>query len=347
MARDLFEEAGISLQKPAKPRMEMKAKQPIEETPATMNENIARQGARSMELNAPPTSVMDAKFPAWQKSQDQADALDAISGVLMPLVGGIVAPGASMMRKGAQSMMQRAMKPTTKDLLQGKAERAADTLLREGINVTPGGMDKLRGLGMAQNEVVSDAIANSGATVSTDKVLSRLSPLAYEKSFQSNADDALAAIKKSGDEFLSNPHITGKNQIPVQTAQSIKQGTQQAVKDNYGEMADASREAQKALARGLKEEIELSVPAVKDANAKASEIWNALNVAERRALLSRNNNLLGLAPLADNSAYQSLFLLDRSPLVQSLIARGLYGAQRVPGTVAGGILGGLMQPEQR
>jgi hypothetical protein len=41
--------------------------------PATMNPNLEKQGRIARALMAPPTSVMDERYPAWKKSQDQAD----------------------------------------------------------------------------------------------------------------------------------------------------------------------------------------------------------------------------------------------------------------------------------
>jgi len=41
--------------------------------PATMNPNLEKQGRIARGLMAPPTSVMDERYPAWKKSQDQAE----------------------------------------------------------------------------------------------------------------------------------------------------------------------------------------------------------------------------------------------------------------------------------
>ncbi len=86
--------------------------------------------------------------------------------------------------------------------------------------------------------------------------------------------------------------------MPVQLAQQIKQGTYQQLRDKYGEMGSAQTEAQKAIARGLKEEIERAVPEVVGPNAQASDLWNAINVAQRRSFMEGNKNPMGLAPLA-------------------------------------------------
>jgi hypothetical protein len=58
--------------------------------PATMNPNIAAQGATGRALVAPPTSVMDERYPAWKKSQDDAENLmnaTEMIGAAIPLAG--------------------------------------------------------------------------------------------------------------------------------------------------------------------------------------------------------------------------------------------------------------------
>lgn len=132
--------------------------------------------------------------------------------------------------------------------------------------------------------------------------------------------------------------------IPVQLAQSIKQGTYRAIGDKgYGELKGAEIEAQKALARGLKEEISSAVPSVGPLNAREGTLINAANIAERRALLQDNNNIGGLAWLTHDPVAAAGFIADKSSLLKSILARAMYsGSRTIPGTVgaaAGGILG--------
>jgi hypothetical protein len=324
-------------------RNSMSAK-PSETGPATVNPNMAAQMSKAQQNLTPPDSVMDARWPAYAQAQNQANAFDALSGVAMPGIGGVLAPGAQMMRGAAKSVMQRAMKPLTKDLLQGKAERGAETLLDNGINVTPGGMANLRALAEAKNQEAANLIANSNATVDKGAVASRLGQTMADARSQVNPASDMAAVQDAETQFLQHPDLQGQLSMPVQQAQKMKQGTYKKLKDSYGELGGAQTEAQKALARGLKEEIEGVIPGVAPVNAEAAKLWNALNVAERRALLAGNNNLAGLSLLADSPTYQSLFLLDRSPLAQSLLARGLNASQRLPGILGGGAIGLMMQP---
>jgi hypothetical protein len=58
--------------------------------PALMNPNLARQGARGRENMMPPTSVMDERYPAWKRNQEDAEKLMLgldIVGSAIPLAG--------------------------------------------------------------------------------------------------------------------------------------------------------------------------------------------------------------------------------------------------------------------
>lgn len=127
--------------------------------------------------------------------------------------------------------------------------------------------------------------------------------------------------------------------MPVQLAQKMKQGTYQVLAKKYGQIGSADTEAQKGLARGLKEEIAKAVPDVGALNAKESELINALNVSERRALMDMNKNPMGLAGLAHSPAAWAAFMADKSALFKSLAARALNTSSAAP-RYAGGALGG-------
>ena len=58
--------------------------------PALMNPNLARQGARGRENMMPPTSVMDERYQAWKRNQEDAEKLMLgldIVGSAIPLAG--------------------------------------------------------------------------------------------------------------------------------------------------------------------------------------------------------------------------------------------------------------------
>jgi urease gamma subunit len=226
---------------------------------------------------------------------------------------------ASGLRSGAQDLMHSALKPSsTMSLADSNA--AVNTLLNEGINVSRGGADKLRGRIDVLNQGIKDAIGNSDATVSRDAVASRLNPVEQQASLQVNPAADVAAIQSAREQFLNHPLAT--SQIPVGLAQDMKQGTYRALGDQaYGQITGASKTAQKALARGLKEEIANAVPEVSPLNARESQLLTALDPLEHRVMIELNRNPAGLSWLAHSPGKFAAFMADKSGLFKSLVAR--------------------------
>jgi hypothetical protein len=120
----------------------------------------------------------------------------------------------------------------------------------------------------------------------------------------------------------------------VQLAQKLKQGTYKVLSGKYGEAGSASTEAQKALARGLKEEIASEVPAIAGLNAEESKLITTLKVAERRALMEMNKKPIGLAALAGDSKAALAFMADKSAAFKSLAARMINQAGKANAPVS-------------
>lgn len=111
----------------------------------------------------------------------------------------------------------------------------------------------------------------------------------------------------------------------------MKQGTYKSLGGKvYGELKSSDIEAQKALAKGLKEKIAQSEPAIAGLNEQESRLLNALNVSERRALIEANKDMLGLSSMSRDAKNQLLAMADRSAPVKALLARITYNAQKVP-----------------
>ena len=227
-------------------------------------------------------------------------------------------------RSGAETLMQSALKPTEKQLRSGQAKTAVDTLLELGISPTNSGVQKLKGHISDINEKIANALTASNATVNKEKVMQRLADVEEKFGNQVAPTSDIKAIQNIGEEFMGSnkPMIEMPQQnIPVQLAQKLKQGTYKVLSGKYGEAGSASTEAQKALARGLKEEIAKEVPAISGLNAQESKIIDTLKVAERRALMEMNKNPAGLALLANDPKAAIAFMADKSAAFKALAAR--------------------------
>jgi len=263
-----------------------------------------------------------------------AQALPTIVGAF----GGSAA--APVMQEGAKRVMTSAVKPTLDQVQKGNAAKAITTMLEEGVNATPGGLAALRSQISSLNNEIAAAIQGSSAVVDKGAVASRLGDAVrkFERQVNPNAD--LATIQKAWTEFLSHPLMSGQAKIPVQLAQELKQGTYRALGNkSFGELKGAEIEAQKALARGLKEEIAAAVPKVGPLNAMESELINAANVLGRRVAVQGNQNPIGLGALATSPGNMALWLADRSAWVKSMLARAMYSGSGAIPTSVGGTVG--------
>src|ERR1051325_7220009 len=186
------------------------------------------------------------------------------AGEAAAVQGGAQAVGAGLgavASKVAPALMQSALKPGLKTSLaavkKGSEIPAVKTLLEEGVNVTPGGIEKLNAIISASNETIADALNSlpSAARVSPLKAAGRLTQTAAKFAHQVNPASDLEAVSRAGQEFLDHPSLTSAT-MSVPEAQAMKTGTYAQLKAKaYGELKGADIEAQKAIARGLKEEI--------------------------------------------------------------------------------------------
>lgn len=269
----------------------------------------------------------------------------------MPMLAGgqLAKAAAPAIEAGARKLMGSAAKPTLEQWKSGEAKRAIDTLFAEGLNPTEGGVEVLKKKISGLNDEIDKAISGSTETVTAGNAGKPL--LDTLKRFQNQVapQDDLSAIAKVWSMYRDHPALGGKTDMPVQLAQQLKQGTYRQIDKKYGELGAAETEAQKAIARGLKEEIATKVPEVAPLNAKESELINTLNVIERRAMLDLNKNPMSIALLAHNPASFAAFMADKSALFKSLMARMLNaGKEQIPATTSRlGISGyGAIQPQQ-
>lgn len=273
------------------------------------------------------------------------------------LAGGAIGAGAGMaakapMQGSARWLMQKALKPSAGDFIKGKGDRAINTLLEEGVNVSRGGAEKLRGMGEGLNQQVASELASSTATIPKNappsRILSGINKLEDTNPLPSGPRSAMEGVYN---EFISNPLVPAD--IPLTKAQVYKQTLYQGLKDNYGKLSEGDEAARKLLALGMKEEIERGAPAVGPLNKRASDIWNALNVTERRAFVGGNNNPVSLPAafsIVHNPAFGAGMMVNTSDLAKSLLARGLYqsgNAAPYLGAGSGAALAALLREREQ
>lgn len=196
-----------------------------------------------------------------------------------------------LLKAGAERMYQSALKPSTAKFAPDPAS-VVRTGLENSIPVSEGGADKLDNLLDDTNQRITDTIASAPAkTISKGLVLQRLNPLVGRFSNQVNPASDLSAIADAGKEFAD----TQPGDIPATDAQALKQGTYAQLKGRaYGELKGATVESQKALARGLKEELANAFPELNELNAKDSALIDLNGALEKAVQRGGNHDLIGL-----------------------------------------------------
>lgn len=263
-----------------------------------------------------------AGMPLMQTPQMISEAQQTISNI----GANIPTPGKYLQGK-AKELMQSALKPTLKQQKTGQADVAVQTLLENNMTVTKDSVNAMKNKINTLNEQIATKLEPSTGTVSKIDVVKYLDELRAKKAKQANPAADLAAIDKVSQEFMqyNKPLIETPTQaIPVQLAQELKQGTYSGLQGKYGQLGSTEIEAQKALARGLKEKIAGEVENIGALNKQESKLLDTLNVTERRIMMDLNKDPVSLGWLANNPAATAGFMATRSPKFKSILANMLY-----------------------
>lgn len=142
-----------------------------------------------------------------------------------------------------------------------------------------------------------------GVTINPKKVASRLDELKGKVSEQVNPESDLATVEASKAEFLRN----NPGEIPAAKAQAMKVGTYRSLGNkSYGEVKGAAVEAQKTLARGIKEEIASAFPELKDLNAQESKLFDLGPALEHAVNRIGNHQVVGIGTPAVAAGTQAV-----------------------------------------
>jgi hypothetical protein len=237
-----------------------------------------------------------------QKGDVGGAASTLIGTIAGPLAGSEVAPG--LAARGAlktasrsavaEKLYQSALKPPPGSYSTAEVQSMVKTGLENKIPVSSEGIGKLTGLVKGLNDAVQseiDAGSAAGKTINTMDVASRLGGTAKKFATQVNPEADLAAVQRAGEEFVRNQPAN----IPASQAQRLKTGTyQQLGSKAYGELGSATIEAQKALARGIKEELEAQFPEIKGLNAAQGRLYNLQPALERAVRRIDNHDIISL-----------------------------------------------------
>lgn len=234
-----------------------------------------------------------------QNPQTRAAGLGMTAGIGTNLAapelmkGRIPIPGfaSNKLQSEAEGLYKSALKPSAA-LSPAKTNRVIQAGLENQIPVSAGGVEKLGGLIDDLNDKIKAAIPQgSSQTVNKFKVTSRLGDVAKRFETQVNPESDMQAISDAGNEFLRNQPAA----IPVEQAQALKQGTYKQLKGRaYGELKSATVESQKALARGLKEEVVNQFPELQPLNAREGRALDLQPILDKAVQRIGNHQLIGI-----------------------------------------------------
>lgn len=217
----------------------------------------------------------------------------ALAGGATSAVGNAVSQAVSKAAPSAASgWYESALKPPP-SLGDAKRAAAVGTGLREGIVLNKNAVAEAHQRISDINDQITQEIANrsqAGATVDPAAVAQYTdrAATAFDANHQANPEADTAAVQDVKDEFLR----THPDPIPLAQAQTMKQGTYRKLK--YGELTGAQSEAQKDLARGLKDGIVQMFPEIAPQNAQESSLLQLEPLLERFVAREGNKQLIGL-----------------------------------------------------
>lgn len=252
-----------------------------------------------------------------------ADA--ALSGV-KPALGRV-----ALMGRTPAEAYETALKPSTA-ISQADRESLVQTGLQNKIPVSKGGFETLSNrIDELNNAIKAEIAKDPTRPIDPNAVATRADQARANFAKQVNAQPDLDAIEASRQQFLKEqgaqpgkpaiaPQPTGildAQGRPVMTqgtpatppqpappmnaadAQEMKQGTYRVLKGKFGEQGSAAVEAQKSLARGIKEEIATQFPEIGNLNAQESKLLDLQPVLERAINRIGNHQLIGIGtPIA-------------------------------------------------
>lgn len=267
-------------------------------------------------------------------SPEAGFAANVATQALPTIVSGVVSSKVAepVMKPLARKLMNSALKPPVGQ--PAKGARAVETMLKEGALPTKASAEAMFAKVDKLDDDLTKIIFNSGKTVDRGKISGPLQD--YINELQKVPGANVTAAEKVLDDFLTM--YSGKQQIPVQEVQEMKRGIYKYLKENaYGAVKAPGTEAQKALARGAKEEIALAEPKVAGINAQMSDLTNAGKMADKRAAVEANKNPLGLGALITQPWMIPVWMWDRSSAAKAYLANHLYSGSAAGGAGAVGM----------
>ena len=283
----------------------------------------------------------------WTKlgAPPEVAAVPGVAGNMLinALPTGGVATAAGRLAKSAtegmaKTLMGGAIKSSKQEFKRGDADRAVETMLDYGINVSPGSLNAVKSAISGLDDKIGDLVSNSTGIVDKAAVTKNLKSVIDKFKNQLGSVENTTEVRNALMKFWNHPNLKNGRDIPVKLAHDMKRAFYEELgaKAYSGQARNVPYEAaEKALARGLKEGVERIEPATSPLLSQQSRLINVKNQLENRLPFEASKNPIGLGALATNPAAAAAFAVDRSAFIKSLMARGIYDGAAPTGRLAG------------
>lgn len=299
------------------------------------------QNAMEERTGMRPSATLPQALGSTAQGALQGAALEAGGAVF----GKGIEYGLQQVAKAAPRIYESVAKIPPRSVPKLDRDRAISTALEHEIPATQKGLGKLRGKIEDLNDKISQVIEGAKNTshdkVSIGSVLGRLEDV---KKWAARSFADPTPVLKAIEEYKVGVSATRGGSITVSEAQKLKQGIYRRLTDSaYGEFSTASKEMDKAFARGIKEELLQQFPQLQKLNAEDSALIGLSNILEKTVNRTRNWDVAGLSEYGGAigggtvgggpGAAIGLMVAKmlRSPAVMSKVAFALNKAGRVGG----------------
>lgn len=236
-------------------------------------------------------------------------------GALARPVGEAIAGPAS------RSLMHSALKPVPSTPV-AQAERAVTTMLEEGENVTLKGIRNLQKKISELESKVKQTLKGSKETINLADVGQSMAGTEAQMLRRSDWEQATKAVRDVYSGLKTNPLFKGSMDVPVSTANEVKQGLYKQAGETAFDTPNAgpTKEGLKSAARGIKDLVGEKVPEIQPMLKRESDLINVMKIGERRVATELRNNHGGIMWLAENPKAAAGFMMDKSSAFKSWLA---------------------------
>jgi hypothetical protein len=230
-----------------------------------------------------------------------------------------------------------AIKPGIRQKLSvGKRESAMRAGVEEGILPTMGGLDKLATkIDSIENQI--DSIIKQGKVtakpIKTLDIADSLDSLIDMYNRSGMPPETYASINDVRNKVLSQG-----NYMSAEEAQAFKQNTYKLIRKSYGELSSAVNEAQKTVARAVKDEIAKQYPEISTLNEKVGPMLQLEDEIQRAVKRIQNRDLIGIGIPLKTMAGKALKVAGGA-------GAGYAAGGPATGAIAGLVIGILDSPK--